>query len=31
MVYRQLAKMSPAALHAAQGRADQIRAGIEDL
>jgi deoxyribodipyrimidine photolyase-related protein len=31
MVYRQLAKMSPAALIAAQGRADEIRAGIEDL
>ena len=31
MVYRQLAKMSPAVLDAAQGRADEIRAGIEAL
>ena len=31
MVYRQLAKMSPAVLDAAQGRADEIRAWIEAL
>lgn len=31
MVYRQLARISPADLLAAQGRADEIRAGIEDL
>eukprot|EP00825_Cyclidium_porcatum_P015128 TRINITY_DN1838_c0_g1_i6.p1 TRINITY_DN1838_c0_g1~~TRINITY_DN1838_c0_g1_i6.p1 ORF type:complete len:328 (-),score=35.48 TRINITY_DN1838_c0_g1_i6:232-1215(-) len=31
MVYRQLAKMSPEALIAAQGRAEEIRAGIEAL
>jgi deoxyribodipyrimidine photolyase-related protein len=31
MVYRQLAKMSPAVLDAAQGRADEICAGIEAL
>ena len=31
MVYRQLAKMSPAVLDAAQGRADEIRAGVEAL
>ena len=31
MVYRQLAKMSTADLVAAQGRADEIRSGIEDL
>jgi deoxyribodipyrimidine photolyase-related protein len=31
MVYRQLARMSPTALDAAQVRADEIRAGIEDL
>lgn len=31
MVYRQLAKMSQATLAAAQGRADEIRAGIETL
>lgn len=31
MVYRQLSKMSLEALDAAQGRAHEIRAGIEDL
>ncbi len=31
MVYRQLAKMSPEVLAAAQGRADEIRAGLEYL
>ena len=31
MVYRQLAKMSPAALQATQGRAEEIRARIEGL
>ena len=31
IVYRQLAKMQPEALIAAQGRAAEIRAGIESL
>ena len=31
LVYRQLAKMAPDARIAAQGRAAEIRAGIEDL
>jgi deoxyribodipyrimidine photolyase-related protein len=31
MVYRQLAKMRPGALLDAQGRANEIRAGIEEL
>jgi deoxyribodipyrimidine photolyase-like uncharacterized protein len=31
MVYRQIARMSPAVLVAAQRRAEEIRAGIEDL
>ena len=31
IVYRQLEKMTPDALIAAQGRAAEIRAGLEDL
>ena len=31
MVYRQLSKISPEAVAEAQGGADEIRAGIEDL
>jgi hypothetical protein len=31
MVYRHLSKISPEAVAEAQGGADEIRAGIEDL
>jgi hypothetical protein len=31
IVYRQLEKMAPDVLIAAQGRADEVRAGIDDL